>query len=473
MKKENFRSVIDLMRNKGNLSFDSHDFIECYRAEYERDYITMLVKNEHSGSAFQKANAEIARNLEMNADYLGIEKLEKVRNENDHGNRTFNQLWRILPVLMFFICFSSLSLYAQSEFDVPDSIAVEKYTHVDTAYVNAKIRICDEIIKEEGRKPKYQPALETYNYLLNSYYYYGSQKERRHKIMENAKNMSYSYKDVLTRKFNQEESEYVMYGDTIPLLRGMVNVPIEFYKLLQEDWKEFNGDYSKIFVDPFSSYREYNIYGSVKAYPIRHIYNSSYPDCAFVEDKMGYLIYDLEGNLKHFILAHRWRPVYTNEEDLLKSWCYINDFTENKYNIRSQDTEVIKAVEVLLKNDVDSEYVERVRAAQMVAALGSLVATNREEQKEILSEVNSDIRDTTVDYLKTISDEKTRKARAYVTQLKYDHSDEFERGRTKRIDSTSYYQSFVDGDGKCTHLVKIEYVQTAPFEAERKFTIIK
>lgn len=471
MKKENFRSVIDLMRNKGNLSFDSHDFIECYRAEYERDYITMLVKNEHSGSAFQKANAEIARNLERNADYLGIEKLEKVRNENDHGNRTFNQLWRILPVLMFFICFSSLSLYAQSEFDVPDSIAVEKYTHVDTAYVNAKIRIYDEIIEAEGRKPKYQPALETYNYLLNRYY--GSQKERRRRIMENAKDWSYSYKEVLTRRFNSDKSYFVMRGDTIPLLRGLVNVPIELYKLLQEDWKVFNGDYSKIFVDPFSDYSGYKIYGSVKAYPIRHIYNSSYPECAFVEDQLGYLIFDLEGNLKHFILVHGWRPVYTNEEDLLKSWCYIKDFTENKYNIRSQDPEVVKAVEVLLKNDVDSEYVERVRAAQIVAALGSLVAINREERKEILSEVNSDIRDTTVDYLKTISDEKTRKARAYVTQLKYDHSDEFERGRTKRIDSTSYYQSFVDGDGKCTHLVKIEYVQTAPFEAERKFTIIK
>ena len=215
-----------------------------------------------------------------------------------------------------------------------------------------------------------------------------------------------------------------------------------YNKLLQEDWKEFNGDYAKIFVDPFID--KYAIYGSVKAYPISHIYNSSYPECAFVKDNMGYLIYDLEGNLKHFILAHR-RPVYTKEEDLLKSWCYINDFIENKYNIRSQDTEVIKAVEVLLKND----------------------------EKEILSEVNSYIRDTTVDYLKTISDEKTRKARAYVTQLKDDHSNEFERGRTKRIDSTSYYQSFVDGDGKCTHLVKIEYVQTAPFEAERKCTIIK
>ena len=473
MKKENFRSVIDLMRSKGNHSFDSHDFIECYRAEYERDYITMLVKNEHSGSAFQKANAEIARNLERNADYLGIEKLEKVRNENDHGNRTFNQLWRILPVLMFFICFSSLSLYAQSEFDVPDSIAVEKYTHVDTAYVNAKIRIYDEIIKEKGRKPKYQPALETYNDLLNDYYYYGSQKERRREIMENAKNRSYRYKEVLTRKFNQEESEYVMYGDPIPLLRGMVNVPTEFYELLQEDWKVFNGDYSKIFVDPFRSGWEYDIYGSVKAYPIRHIYNSSYPDCAFVEDKMGYLIYDLEGNLKHFILADRWRPVYTNEEDLLKSWCYINDFTENKYNIRSQDTEVIKAVEVLLKNDVDSEYVERVRAAQMVAALGALVARDVNELKEVSDAVNNELHDATKDYLDQISKEDRQRAHAYVTQLKYDHSDEFERGRTKRIDSTSYYQSFVDGDGKCTHLVKIEYVQTAPFEAERKFTIIK
>ena len=50
------------------------------------------------------------------------------------------------------------------------------------------------------------------------------------------------------------------------------------------------------------------------------------------------------------------------------------------------------------------------------------------------------------------------KAILYATQLKYDHSNEFERGR-----STSYYESFVDGDRKCTHLVKIEYVQTAPW----------
>ena len=101
------------------------------------------------------------------------------------------------------------------------------------------------------------------------------------------------------------------------------------------------------------------------------------------------------------------------------------------------------------------------------------MAINREERKEILSEVDRDVRDATMDYLQTISNEKVQKARAYVTQLKYDHSNEFEWGRTKRIDNTSYYHSFVNKDGKCTHLVKIEYVQTAPFEAERKFTIIK
>ena len=54
---------------------------------------------------------------------------------------------------------------------------------------------------------------------------------------------------------------------------------------------------------------------------------------------------------------------------------------------------MVKAVEVLLKNDVDSEYVERVRAAQIVAVLGLLVAINREERKERLSEVNLDVRD--------------------------------------------------------------------------------
>ena len=291
--------------------------------------------------------------------------------------------------------------------------------------------------------------------------------------MEEAEYLAKAYKQVLTEKLNSDKSYLTWFGDNIPLHRGLVNVPIEPYELRKKDWSVFNGKYSMLFKDPFSSGREYYIYGSVKAYPVRHIYNPSYPDCAFVEDRMGYLIYDMEGNLKHFILADRWRPVYTNEEDLLKSWCYIKDFTENKYNIRSQDPEVVKAVEVLLKNDVDSEYVERVRAAQIVAALGSLVAINREERKEILSEVDRDVRDATMDYLQTISNEKVQKARAYVTQLKYDHSNEFEWGRTKRIDNTSYYHSFVNKDGKCTHLVKIEYVQTAPFEAERKFTIIK
>jgi hypothetical protein len=85
--------------------------------------------------------------------------------------------------------------------------------------------------------------------------------------------------------------------------------------------------------------------------------------------------------------------VYIEGKDSLESWCYIKDFTENKYNIWSQDSEVVKAVEVLLKNDIDSEYLERVRVAQIVAALGLLVAINREERKEILSEVNRDVRD--------------------------------------------------------------------------------
>lgn len=110
----------------------------------------------------------------------------------------------------------------------------------------------------------------------------------------------------------------------------------------------------------------------------------------------------------------------------------------------------------------------------MVAAIGALVARDVNELKEVSDAVNNELHDATEDYLDQISKEDRQRAHAYVTQLKYDHSDdEFHFGRIKRIDSTSYYQSFVDGDGKCTHLVKIEYVQTAPFEAERKFTIIK
>lgn len=150
--KEDLLRIINMMRRQSSDSqstFDSHHFIDLYRAEYEHDYILMLVDNMRSSTpneSFKNTNALIGKSLAQNSDYLGIEKMEKSESKNDHGKNTANQLWRIIPMLLVFFIMpiNTLHLHAQPEFDMPKYKNVTKYV-ADSAYINKQIKHLDNI----------------------------------------------------------------------------------------------------------------------------------------------------------------------------------------------------------------------------------------------------------------------------------------------------------------------------------------
>ena len=72
-----------------NCEFDSHDFIKRFLATYEDEYrkffSNLYVKGTH---------AQLAKFLSLNADELGIKKLDELsESENFHGEITLVHKW--------------------------------------------------------------------------------------------------------------------------------------------------------------------------------------------------------------------------------------------------------------------------------------------------------------------------------------------------------------------------------------------
>lgn len=94
------KEIIAILAQRKRLTgyFDSHEFIDLYRANYEHDYISMLVENDSgpNNTAFQYTNSQIAKYLSANSRELNIEKTDSLNSTNDHGNKTPNTNWRFL-----------------------------------------------------------------------------------------------------------------------------------------------------------------------------------------------------------------------------------------------------------------------------------------------------------------------------------------------------------------------------------------
>lgn len=89
--KEQAKEIIDILaqQRQSTSCFDSHDFIDLYRANFEHEYICMLIANDtnRNNTAFQRTNSQIARFLSENSDELNIEKIDISDSMNDHGNK--------------------------------------------------------------------------------------------------------------------------------------------------------------------------------------------------------------------------------------------------------------------------------------------------------------------------------------------------------------------------------------------------
>lgn len=78
-----------------NESFTSHEFIEKFRADFPKEYISWLgYAPEHKDAQFQTVNGLTARFLSEYDAVLGIEKGPRTLSKNDNGNITGTQTWK-------------------------------------------------------------------------------------------------------------------------------------------------------------------------------------------------------------------------------------------------------------------------------------------------------------------------------------------------------------------------------------------
>ena len=505
--KEDLLRIINMMRKQGSDSqstFDSHHFIDLYRAEYEHDYILMLVDNMSSSTpneSFKNTNAQIGKSLAQNSDYLGIEKMEKSESKNDHGKNTANQLWRIIPMLlMFFIMsISTLHLHAQPEFDMPKYNYVTKYV-ADSAYINKQIKHLDNISLCLKEKKKISDDDEIYRKLVavrstenSSFKLYGitfrtlSKKKFRDIMINDIEIIKSNY--LQKKEYNSDYNKSIPfivyspsgkdYEDTIPVVSI---IEAEEISLSDNDqWQMVYNQDTNSLIDSYNwaitadDYWGIDMEAKTYHYPIEITYmvHPQHPDNAFVNHKGARLMFDREGNFLRLIVDV---DDMSYEIDSLKNWVCLKDFKANKYNIQSEDPLTVKYVEMILTGDIEkiqSEYTARVLGSALVGAVASDLAYTSKQKKQIDSNLKKKMLEDYSDIMNRFDLEKLKRARDYVDQLKSDHDGEFRYGRRKRIDATSYYLSLVNENGKCTHLLKIEYKQVTPFKTRKNCSIVR
>lgn len=81
-----------------NPTFDTHDFIEKFSRNYEREYVEIIYKYyKKSARIFMSAHAAIGKFLSDETQNLKIEKQsERVSSRNIKGYKSPNQRWRKL-----------------------------------------------------------------------------------------------------------------------------------------------------------------------------------------------------------------------------------------------------------------------------------------------------------------------------------------------------------------------------------------
>ncbi len=95
-------SVNDFMNNqradiRGNIlprlsnTFNSHDFIQKFAKQFERNYVEFL--HAYEEEAFRIVDSQIAKYLSEHEEYFGIAKSRKVKSKNIFGETDEIQEW--------------------------------------------------------------------------------------------------------------------------------------------------------------------------------------------------------------------------------------------------------------------------------------------------------------------------------------------------------------------------------------------
>ena len=87
----NLEGIKNLIKSMSEKGFNFHEFIRAFAKKYEKQYVAFLYlckKKSH-----RTVHAQIARNLALNMEYLGITKKGKVKSMTVFGLNNPNELW--------------------------------------------------------------------------------------------------------------------------------------------------------------------------------------------------------------------------------------------------------------------------------------------------------------------------------------------------------------------------------------------
>lgn len=532
--KEQVNAIIQKLseRNVSTGIFDSHEFIDLYRAEFEHDYISMLVehdKNEHN-TAFQSTNSQIARFLSNNSKELNIEKIDSIDSTNDHGNKSSNAKWRILRlvIVMIGVFFSFDNIcYAQDQFDMPTFRKKEIYI-ADTIYIKNDILLLQDF-KNKGysTKDSLYNQLKRLFYCRHRYSDYTPSSIKKDHIIKSAETWLELFQGVITHtrdslEFTLDEitnnNRYLesvgyysnnnltepFYNFTVKYPQGKIAYKCPLIKVAKKEpiaWNKLTNTEKRVFFDedkinltkdyewviknnkPNTWPEEYSTRTTVH-YPVEVTYfkYDDYPEYAVICSSSKYdnewilnewILYDTQGNLKRI---HYIDDRMEDEIRITENLAYLNDYKANKYNVSSEDSLTKKYIEMILSGEMDklkNEYLGEMLGMAFAGAVASQMTSNYQEKGEIRDKVLKESMKTSNVLLKSIDEAKMKKARAFVNQLKSDHYEEFNRGRCIRIDDKSFYFSLVDVNGKATRVFRIEYTQEKPFEYKKNINLVK
>ena len=500
--KEQAKEIIDILAQQRQSTgcFDSHDFIDLYRANFEHEYICMLSANDtnRNNTAFQRTNSQIARFLSENSDELNIEKIDISDSMNDHGNKTSNAKWkflsRVIPVILFFIfVFSpifSQNCKAKDEFDIP--LYKNKTMYIpDTAYIRKDVVLLQNFVNQGCGKKN-----PLYNHIKNLYKqtddlwitkedirrYANSFINKLNEIIYSTENntKTFSIEDIkdyenkFNHYFNRDSVAYPfcsislsgsdMYlqssniGYKYPMAEIIVKEPVTWYEIYEMDIKNLTKGYEWINND------EENSKWIEKTYPIETSYKvfDNYPEYAIqhYDFKFGNtkgpitIIYNLQGDL---VRIHMFDDIMNEEIKLAKDSAYWEDYKSNKYNVDSENSLTKRYIEMILSGEMEkmeAKYVGKIFGQAFIGA-------QKESEK------------TAREFIKAIDREKLQRAKKYIQQLDIDHETDFYRGRCVRIDDKSFYFSLVNKEGKATCIFKIDYIQNGPFAVKKNITFIE
>lgn len=537
IEQHDIQETLDELREELGLggTFDSHQFIEKYRATHEQAYIDLLnekSKADANNNVFQSVNSQIAKFLSNNKKVLMITKDERANTRNDHGNNTGNQVWRFLSMILIVIAsLMPQHIFAQDNAKDMSIIFTKELFFADSTYIDNRINLLNEIEKQIDLKKKSFESKEAENFYNRLYAFRVEDFRSTGHVPIPILGAAVSYKKIDKKALNRQmhsDIEYMrnslsrllgkelekenlsdtgegyvclfnrletntdfrtteVYFDPIPVNRYLVEADCttdEFNAFKKQSARKDDREMIKGYE---WCYDISNMKRKIIHFPqeVTYSVHPNHPEYAVKGD----ILYDMEGNLK-VILNDLWGDTgyegdgimgdtWWSSEDFerwvgtLKNIIYTHDFNANKYNVKSEDELTKKYIEMTLNGQLDSlrnETMGKMLAKIIVGAAASEMTSDPLKQLEIADKVRQGTITDAVEFMNSIDKEKMKRAQQYIDQLKADHKGEFDFGRKKRINATSYQFSLVDTNGKMTYIVKVEYIQDGPFNTKKNVT---